>query len=70
MTQFIDLSVTLEARVGVQYAHGEPEITYINHEESAEKRGSVYGLKPSDFREGKYAAVERVCVGTLTLPLC
>ncbi len=66
MPSFIDLSVTLSARPGTNYGHGEPEITYISHEESAQKRSSIYGLKPSDFdiRGGKYAAVERVSVGT------
>ena len=66
MAVFIDLSVTLSARTGTNYGHGEPEITYIGHEESAQKRSAVYGLKPSDFdfRGGKYAAVERVSVGT------
>ncbi|MFH1169215.1 MAG: cyclase family protein [Chloroflexota bacterium] len=67
MTKFIDLSVTLEARPpGTSYGHGEPEITYVAHEESAQKRAGVYGLKPSDFdfRGGKYAAVERISVGT------
>lgn len=66
MTRFIDLSVTLQNRTGVQYGHGEPEITYMSHEESAAKRASVYGLEPGDFaiRGGKYAAIERVCLGT------
>ncbi len=66
MPQFIDLSVTLQARPGISYGHGEAEITYVAHEESARTRAGVYGLKPSDFdfRDGRYAAVERVCIGT------
>lgn len=66
MPLFIDLSVTLKTRTGTDYGHGEPEITYISHKESAQKRSGIYGLKPSDFdiRGGKYAAVERVSVGT------
>ena len=66
MTQFIDLSVTLRNRAGIQYEHREPEITYMNHEESARERAKIYGLEPSDFdiRGGKYAALERVCLGT------
>lgn len=66
MTQFIDLSLTLKNRPGIQYGHGEPEITYMNHEESARERAAVYGLKPDDFdfAGGKYAAVERVFLGT------
>ena len=66
MPQLIDLSVVLKAGTGVNYGHGEPEITYTGHEESAQKRVAFWGLKPTDFdiRGGKYAAVERVCVNT------
>lgn len=65
MVRFIDLSATVGSRkVDRTYHHEEPEITYISHEESAQKRGAPYGLKPSDFRDGKYAALERVCLGT------
>jgi len=66
MTQLIDLSVTLQNRPGIQYGHGDPEITYMSHEESARERAEVYGLKPDDFniRGGRYAAVERVSIGT------
>ena len=66
MVKLIDLSITLESRAGINYGHGEPEIIYTNHEESAQKRSAIYGLKPSDFdiREGRYAAVEQVCAST------
>lgn len=66
MPQIIDLSVTLKAREGRGSGLGEPEITYVGHEESAAKRASVYGLTADDFdiRGGKYAAMERVCLNT------
>jgi len=66
MTQFIDLSVTVKETAGIQDGHGEMQITYVSHEESARECARVYGLEPSDFdtRGGKYVAVERVCLGT------
>lgn len=66
MAQFIDLSLPVANRPGIQYGHGEPEVTYMSHEESARERAKVYGLQPSDFdvRGGRYAAVERVVIGT------
>ncbi len=66
MTYLIDLSITLQNRPGIQYGHGDPEIIYMNHEESAKERISAYGLEPGDldFRGGKYAALERVSLGT------
>jgi len=66
MTTFIDISATLSARAGINYGHGEPEITYVTHEESATTRAALYGLDPQDFahRGGRYSAIERVSVGT------
>jgi len=63
MTQFIDLSLTIANGPVVQT--GDPEITYMSHEESARERGKVLGLELSDFdiRGGRYAASERVCMG-------
>ena len=47
MTQFIDLSLTIANRPIVQT--GDPEITYMSHDESARERGPVLGLELSDF---------------------
>ncbi len=66
MTRFIDISATVTARAGINKGHGEPEITYVNHEESANTRAALFGLEPTDFshRGGMYAAIERVSIGT------
>lgn len=66
MPQLIDLGMTLMARPGVSYGHGETEITYMSHEEGVRQRAHVYGLAPGDSEEmgGRYAAVERLCTGT------
>ena len=61
MTTIIDLSVTISTKGNLVKM---PEITYINHEQSAQTFASIYGISPDDFREGKYAAVERVTLGT------
>jgi len=59
--RIIDLSVSLSSEGNLVRM---PEITYLNHEETAKSYASAYGIEPGDFRESKYAAVERVSLGT------
>jgi len=40
------------------------EIEYVNHEQGARLVGSVLGLKPDDFPEGKCAASENITLST------
>jgi len=61
MRTIIDLSVTVSTKGNLVRM---PEIEYIGHEQSARDLAARYGIDPGDFREGKYAAVERVTLGT------
>ena len=61
MAQIIDLSVTVSVK---GHHRRKPEITYMSHEQTAQSYASAYGIKPSDFREGKYCAVETLTLGT------
>jgi kynurenine formamidase len=61
VAKFIDLSVILSPK---GHHKVKAEITYMSHEQSAHALASSYGLKPCDFREGKYAAIERITLGT------
>ena len=61
MAKIIDLSVSISLKGNLVRM---PEITYIDHEQSARNLAEAYGIEPEDFREGKYAAVERICIGT------
>lgn len=61
MTQLIDLSVTLKC--GDQCVR-QPKIEYVTHEKSARRCAVAYGVKPEDFAEGKYAAIEHITLTT------
>jgi kynurenine formamidase len=59
--KIIDLSVTLSTKGNLRRM---PEITYLNHEQFSQVWGPIYGLESSDFRDGKFAAIERVTLTT------
>jgi kynurenine formamidase len=61
MIKLIDVSVTLSATGKLKRM---PEITYIDHEQNARSYAPIFGIKPTDFREGKYCATERISLGT------
>ncbi|MFC1580220.1 cyclase family protein [Thermodesulfobacteriota bacterium] len=61
MTRIIDLSITLTPR---DKSARPPQIEYVDHEKSAERCAVAYGVKPDDFREGKYAAIEHITLTT------
>lgn len=61
MARIIDLSVTVSLRGNLKTM---PQIVYHDHEETPRLLGAKYGLKPEDFPEGKYCAVEVVTLGT------
>jgi kynurenine formamidase len=61
MTQLIDLSVSLTNR---DKSARPPQIEYISHEKSANRSAIAYGIKPKDFTEGKYAAIEHITLTT------
>jgi len=64
MARIIDLSLPLSVRGGVGGLRNRPEIQYITHEQSVQNYGKIYGLKPDDFPEGKYCALERITLTT------
>jgi len=41
-----------------------PEIKYLRHEETAKLFAHLYGMKPEDFPEGLYCAIETITLGT------
>ena len=41
-----------------------PKIAYMGHEESARVYGEAWGLRPEDFPQGRFAAVETVTLST------
>jgi kynurenine formamidase len=55
--KIIDLSLPLSVKVKLKR---KPEIIYFNHEQFAKLSAPNYGLEPNDFREGRYAAIERI----------
>lgn len=61
MTRIIDLSVSISAK---GHLKNMPQITYYRHEETPKIRLAEYGMKPEDFPEGRYAASERLTLGT------
>ena len=61
MTTLIDLSMTLTPR---DRGPRPPRIDYVNHERSAERSATAYGIRPEDFRDGKYAAIEHITLTT------
>ena len=61
MAKIIDLSVALSNKVNLKRM---PEIVYLSHEQAAQVYAPAYGLNPGDFRNGKYAAIERITLTT------
>lgn len=61
MTTLIDLSMTLTPR---DRSPRPPKIDYVNHEQSARRSATAYGIRPEDFRGGKYAAIEHITLTT------
>jgi kynurenine formamidase len=61
MTTLIDLSLTLNARGKALRA---PSIEYVDHQTSADRCASAYGIKKDDFRDGGYAAIEHLRLTT------
>jgi kynurenine formamidase len=61
MAKIIDLSATVSNQGNLIK---KPEITYLKHKEGAEYYAKFYGIQPNDFREGSYAATEKVTMGT------
>lgn len=61
MERIIDLSATLSLK---GYQKKKPQIIYMNHEQTAESYGSIYGMTAGEFREGKYCAIETVTLTT------
>jgi kynurenine formamidase len=61
MTTIIDLSLPITMKANLVRM---PEVEYIDHDQSAKSFGAAYGMEAGDFREGKYAAVERITIGT------
>lgn len=61
MFKIIDLSVAVSLKGNLKVM---PQITYRRHEETPENLGASYGMKPEDFPEGKFCAVEIVTLGT------
>ena len=59
--RIIDLSVTMKSKAGGLTGM---QISYENHEESAQAAAPHLGLKPSDFPDGKFAANEKVTLST------
>jgi kynurenine formamidase len=64
MAKIIDLSLPFGPKGGLGGMRNRPEIKYISHEESVQNYGKVYDLKPEDFRDGKYCALERITLTT------
>lgn len=61
MSKIIDLSITLTPR---DKSARPPKIDYVSHEKSAERCAVAYGIKPEDFRERRYAAIEHITLTT------
>jgi kynurenine formamidase len=61
VTSFIDLSLTLNPK---DQGPRPPQIEYVDHERSALRFASAYGIQPEDFREGRYAAIEHITLTT------
>lgn len=59
--QFIDLSVTLDTDSEMKK---KPDIKYKDHVLTAQSLAPTYGIKPEDFPEGKYCAIEEVTLST------
>lgn len=57
MTKLIDLSVTIGTKARLRVM---PEVKFWSHEERAELRAETFGMKISDFRDGKYGAWEEI----------
>lgn len=61
MSTFIDLSLSLNAR---DRSARPPQIDYVDHEQSARRSASAYGLSLEAFRDGRYAAIEHITLTT------
>ena len=61
MTTFIDLSLPLTPR---DRSPRPPGIDYVDHEQSARRSADAYGIRPEDFRHGRYAAIEHITLTT------
>jgi len=61
VTTIIDLSLSLTPR---QKSKRPPAIQYVGHEQSAQRSAVSYGIEVSDFREGRYAAMEHLILTT------
>jgi kynurenine formamidase len=61
MTTIIDLSMSLNSR---EKSKRPPLIDYVDHEASARRSATAYGIDQEDFREGKYAAIEHLTLTT------
>lgn len=57
MTKLIDLSVPISKKAQLRVM---PKMTFWSHEERARLRAETFGIKVSDFREGKFAAWEEI----------
>ncbi len=61
MRRIIDLSVPVSAKGNLKF---KPQIIYRRHEETPALFAESMGLRPEQFPEGKYCAVETVTMGT------
>ena len=62
MADFVDLSIALSTEGNLE--RKDRRSYYSTHRETAQTYAPAYGITPSDFREGKYCAVERITLGT------
>ncbi len=61
MRKIIDLSVAVSLKGNLQV---KPQIIYRRHEETPQFFSPAIGIKPEEFPEGKYCAVEVLTLGT------
>lgn len=61
MTTLIDLSLTLTPR---DRSSRPPRIDYVDHEQSARRSASAYGIPLDAFQDRRYAAIEHISLTT------
>ena len=61
MTTLIDLSLTLTPR---DRSSRPPRIDYVDHEQSARRSASAYGIPLDAFQDRRYAAIEHISMTT------
>ena len=62
--RLVDISIPLEAGVASDPPHALPEITYLDHHQTAPRIAEYFGITIDDLPDGEYAAVERVQIST------